>query len=108
MISLNLCQHYPLLTCLTRLIIVKMLFFSDQQLLENTIKYSLFVRIWYTSNIYAVFKTDGIVVMTQTPAVATVRGTAVSTSNCTAVLSDLMSTFNSRHTYHCDDSDTND
>ncbi|XP_063415906.1 uncharacterized protein LOC134697555 [Mytilus trossulus] len=49
----------------------------DQELLENNIKYSVFVRIWYTSDMYAVFKTDGIAVMTQTPGLATVRGTAV-------------------------------
>ncbi|VDI61828.1 polycystin 2 [Mytilus galloprovincialis] len=49
----------------------------DQELLENNIKYSVFVRIWYTSDTYAVFKTDGIAVMTQMPALATVRGTAV-------------------------------
>lgn len=55
-----------------------MLISSDQELLENNIKYSVFVRIWYTSDTYAVFKTDGIAVMTQMPALATVRGTAVS------------------------------
>ncbi|XP_076117799.1 uncharacterized protein LOC143085385 [Mytilus galloprovincialis] len=49
----------------------------DKELLENTIKYSVFVRIWYSSDTYAVFKTDGIVVMTQMPGLATVRGTAV-------------------------------
>ncbi|CAC5386466.1 unnamed protein product [Mytilus coruscus] len=48
-----------------------------KDLLKNTLVYSVYVKVWYSSNIYAVFKTNGIYVMTQAPVLATVRGTAV-------------------------------
>ncbi|XP_052067298.1 uncharacterized protein LOC127706680 [Mytilus californianus] len=45
--------------------------------LENTLTYSVFVRIWYSADKYAVFKSNGIVVMGQAPVLASVRGKAV-------------------------------
>jgi hypothetical protein len=45
--------------------------------LHNTLSYAVFVRIWYSSNHYAVFKSNGIVVMGQAPALATKRGKTV-------------------------------
>ncbi|CAC5386462.1 unnamed protein product [Mytilus coruscus] len=50
---------------------------QGKDLLRNTLVYSVFIKVWYSSNIYAVFKTNGIYVMTQAPVLATVRGTAV-------------------------------
>ncbi|CAG2233138.1 unnamed protein product [Mytilus edulis] len=50
---------------------------AGKDLLINTLVYSVYVKVWYSSNIYAVFKTNGIYVMTQAPVLATVRGTAV-------------------------------
>jgi hypothetical protein len=47
------------------------IFFSGKALLVNTLVYSVFVRIWYDYNTYAVFKTNGIFVMTQAPVLAT-------------------------------------
>ncbi|CAC5370733.1 unnamed protein product [Mytilus coruscus] len=49
----------------------------DKDVLENSLVYSVFVKVWYSANIYAVFKTNGIYVMTQAPVLATVRGTVV-------------------------------
>ncbi|XP_076116631.1 uncharacterized protein LOC143084109 [Mytilus galloprovincialis] len=46
--------------------------------LGNTLTYSVFVRIWYSADQYAVFKSNGIVVMGQAPVLATVRGKTVS------------------------------
>ncbi|CAG2222618.1 unnamed protein product [Mytilus edulis] len=45
--------------------------------LGNTLTYSVFVRIWYSANQYAVFKSNGIVVMGQAPVLASVRGKTV-------------------------------
>ncbi|XP_071123054.1 uncharacterized protein [Mytilus edulis] len=45
--------------------------------LGNTLTYSVFVRIWYSEDQYAVFKSNGIVVMGQAPVLASVRGKTV-------------------------------
>ncbi|XP_076113973.1 uncharacterized protein LOC143082259 [Mytilus galloprovincialis] len=45
--------------------------------LGNTLTYSVFVRIWYSADQYAVFKSNGIVVMGQAPVLASVRGKTV-------------------------------
>lgn len=52
-------------------------FYTDKEVLENSLVYSVFLKVWYSANIYAVFKTNGIYVMTQGPVLATVRGTVV-------------------------------
>ncbi|XP_071123173.1 uncharacterized protein [Mytilus edulis] len=45
----------------------------DVNLVEHS-SYSFYVRVWYTVDSYAVFKSDGITVFSQTPPVASVRG----------------------------------
>jgi preprotein translocase subunit SecE len=45
--------------------------------LQNAMSYSVFVRIWYSSSQYAVFKSNGIVVMGQAPALTSKRGKTV-------------------------------
>ncbi|XP_076085327.1 uncharacterized protein LOC143056126 [Mytilus galloprovincialis] len=50
---------------------------QGKDVLENAMLYSVFVKVWYSTNVYAVFKTNGIYVMTKAPVLATVRGTMV-------------------------------
>ena len=65
-------------------------FFSGKALLVNTLVYSVFVRIWYDYNTYAVFKTNGIFVMTQAPVLATKQGAVVSIIYFGRICYDLM------------------
>lgn len=41
------------------------------------IKYSVFVRAWYSDDTYAIFKSDGVVIVTKRPSVTNVLGSSV-------------------------------
>lgn len=41
------------------------------------IKYSVFVRAWYSDDTYALFKSDGVVIVTKRPSVTNVLGSSV-------------------------------
>ncbi|XP_055997828.1 uncharacterized protein LOC125647098 [Ostrea edulis] len=45
--------------------------------LKETVKYSFFLKVWYDENTYAVFKSDGVTIAIQKPAVTNIRGSAV-------------------------------
>jgi len=46
--------------------------------LKEMVAYSVFVRVWYNSNTYAVFKSPGIIVLSKPVPVNDLQGAAVS------------------------------
>ena len=46
--------------------------------LHNKLSYSVYVRVWYTTDTYAIFRSNGIYVITEAPTVTNKRGKAVS------------------------------
>lgn len=48
------------------------------QTLKEMVAYSVFVRVWYNSNTYAVFKSPGITVLSKPVHVNDLQGAAVS------------------------------
>ena len=51
---------------------------SIGEALEEAVSYSVFVKVWYNRNTYAVFKSNGVVIETTRPEVLTVLGSSVS------------------------------
>ena len=48
--------------------------------LKETVQYSFFLKVWYDENTFAIFKSDGVTIATQRPAVTNIRGSSVRTS----------------------------
>ena len=61
--------------------------------LKETVKYSFFLKVWYNENTFAIFKSDGVTIATQGPAVTNIRGSSVSTSK-SAACSEHLDTYN--------------
>ncbi|XP_033751510.1 LOW QUALITY PROTEIN: uncharacterized protein LOC117335547 [Pecten maximus] len=49
--------------------------------LSEGITYAFFIRVWYASNIYAIYKSPGVTIMTTGPTPTILRGSAVTESN---------------------------
>ncbi|XP_021356985.1 uncharacterized protein LOC110452658 [Mizuhopecten yessoensis] len=49
--------------------------------LSEGIAYAFFVRVWYASNVYAIYKSNGVTIMTIAPTPTVIRGSAVTESN---------------------------
>ncbi|XP_060084880.1 uncharacterized protein LOC132564227 [Ylistrum balloti] len=49
--------------------------------LSEGISYAFFIRVWYASNIYAIYKSSGVTIMTTPPTPTNLRGSAVTESN---------------------------
>ncbi|XP_078321865.1 uncharacterized protein LOC111103999 isoform X3 [Crassostrea virginica] len=47
------------------------------EVLEEAISFSVFVKVWYDRNTYAVFKSNGVVIETKRPEVLTVLGSSI-------------------------------
>ncbi|WAR04893.1 hypothetical protein MAR_020262 [Mya arenaria] len=46
-------------------------------ILRRNFKYSFFIRAWYGDNIYAIFKSSGVIILTKPPQTTTIRGVSV-------------------------------
>ena len=60
------------------LYIMNSIYASIGEALEESVSYSVFVKVWYDKNTYAVFKSNGVVIETTRPEVLTVLGSSVS------------------------------
>ena len=60
------------------LYIMNSIYASIGEALEESVSYSVFVKVWYNRNTYAVFKSNGVVIETTRPEVLTVLGSSVS------------------------------
>lgn len=45
--------------------------------MEEDINYSVFVKAWYSDNTYAIFKSDGVFIVTEKPTVTNILGSSV-------------------------------
>ena len=57
---------------------INSIYASTGEVLEEAISFSVFVKVWYDRNTYAVFKSNGVVIETKRPGVLTVLGSSVS------------------------------
>ena len=56
---------------------MKCTLFVDKRKLSNLQKYSFFVRVWYASDHFVVYKSSGITVFNKPPVATNLRGLAV-------------------------------
>ena len=60
------------------LYLMNSIYASIGEALEESVSYSVFVKVWYDKNTYALFKSNGVVIETTRPEVLTVLGSSVS------------------------------
>ncbi|XP_069133969.1 uncharacterized protein [Argopecten irradians] len=53
----------------------------EKPILSEGIKYSFYIRVWYAPDVYAIYKSPGVTIMTTAPTPTIIRGSAVTESN---------------------------
>ena len=46
--------------------------------LHEGLRYSIFVKVWYSEDTFAIFKSDGVTIVTEKPSVTNILGSSVS------------------------------